>query len=327
MSEANLDEGPWRILEPEIWGERQARHHARVDALISAHLERRARGIKHPIEDFLFEYYSFRPSALRRWHPGVGVALRCLERQSREEFVGRRHYRAFEYGDDIDDRSATDGGGALVGLDAASVLEQRRRTVSQIRNLLTAVAARDGQFGCFGLHEWAMVMGSEPGQLRHPELGLRLTPAETSAVVENNRLVCSHIDAFRFFTPPARPLNELTPTREAQAAFDQPGCLHVGMDLYKWAAKLSPLAPSELMVDCFELAVELRVLDMRASPYDVTSLGHTPVRIETPVGKAEYVSEQRRLAKLAAPLRERIVDVCRWSLLRDGVHGWAGEQP
>ena len=30
------------------------------------------------------------------------------------------------------------------------------------------------------------------------------------------------------------------------------------MDLYKWAYKLSPLVPSELVADCFELAREIR---------------------------------------------------------------------
>lgn len=299
----------WRILEPAQWRSRQERHHERVDALVSAHKDRQARRIKHPIEDFLFEYYSFRPSHLRRWHPGVGLALRTRAEASGGEYASLRHYRTFG------------AAGGLVGVDVESVLGQRRRTIHQIENLLTAVAGRDGQFGCFGMHEWAMVMGSDPDQLRHRELGLRLSAEQTAEVVQRNRLVCSHIDAVRFFTPSAGPLNELVPTRETQAAFDQPGCVHVGMDLYKWAAKLSPLAPSELIVDCFELARELRVLDMRASPYDVTSMGYTPICVETPSGKAAYVAEQRRLAKLAAPLRERILDVCRRSRLSDGVRG------
>ena len=36
---------------------------------------RRRSGVKHPVHDFLFTYYSQRPAALRRWHPGWGVAL------------------------------------------------------------------------------------------------------------------------------------------------------------------------------------------------------------------------------------------------------------
>ena len=38
-------------------------------------LHRRRTGVKHPVADFLFTYYSYRPAQLRRWHPGAGVVL------------------------------------------------------------------------------------------------------------------------------------------------------------------------------------------------------------------------------------------------------------
>ena len=69
------------------------------------------------------------------------------------------------------------------------------------------------------------------------------------------------------------------------------------MDLYKWAYKLLPATPSELVADCFELAVAVRELDMRASPYDLAELGYPPVRIETPAGRAEYVARAGRLRR------------------------------
>lgn len=81
-------------------------------------------------------------------------------------------------------------------------------------------------------------------------------------------------------------------------------------DLYKWAYKLAPVTPSELMADCFALAVEVRELDMRASPYDLTDLGYSPVPIETPAGRAEYVRAQSVFADRAAPLRQRLVELC-----------------
>ncbi len=34
-----------------------------------------ARGHKHPVYDFLFEYYSWRPAHLLRWTPGFGVVI------------------------------------------------------------------------------------------------------------------------------------------------------------------------------------------------------------------------------------------------------------
>ena len=144
---------------------------------------------------------------------------------------------------------------------------------------------------------------------RH-DLPLRLGQAGTDAVVEGHRIRCSHFDAFRFFTPEAAPLNQLRPSRETQPALEQPGCLHANMDLLKWALKLGPAVPGELLLDCAELARDVRLLDMQASPYDVSSLGEPAVAIETPEGKAEYVGRQRELAERSAPLRARLLEVC-----------------
>ena len=91
---------------------------------------------------------------------------------------------------------------------------------------------------------------------------------------------------------------------------EQPGCLHSNMDLYKWAYKLSPASPSDLTADCFDLAREVRELDMRAAPYDLRPLGYEPVEIETAEGKATYVDAQRNFATRAQVLRARIIDVC-----------------
>ena len=82
------------------------------------------------------------------------------------------------------------------------------------------------------------------------------------------------------------------------------------MDLYKHAFRLSPMVGSDLVADCFELARDIRVLDMRASPYDLSGLGYEPVRVETPEGKQEYVAAQRVFAERAAPLRARLVASC-----------------
>ncbi len=83
---------------------------------------------------------------------------------------------------------------------------------------------------------------------------------------------------------------------------EQPGCLHANMDLYKWATKLAPLTPSQLIADCFELAVAVRELDMAASPYDLRAYGYEPVPIETPAGRAAYARAQAAFADRAAPL-------------------------
>ncbi len=277
------------VLDRAQWQQRSAAHAARVDAMVASHLARRRTGRSHPVEDFMFTYYSFRPTALRRWHPGPDVLLAGGSR-----LRDHRGYRAFDAG---------------VGLDPAYVHAQHDR-VRWIRDLLAATARRAPSFGCLGLHEWAMVYRTSPGQVRHRSWPLRLGSDGTDAVVEQHRLTCTHFDAFRFFTEPARPRNSVRPTRTGQQRQEQPGCLHAGMDLYKWAYKLSPMAPAELVADCFALARDIRVLDMRASPYDLSSLGYTPVRIETPAGKREYAEQQRAFTERAAPLRERLLGLC-----------------
>jgi hypothetical protein len=176
-----------------------------------------------------------------------------------------------------------------------------------VRQLLSATLARPAQLGCFGLHEWAMVY-REP-ERRHA-VPLRLGQAGTDAVVEAHQITCSHFDAFRFFTPEARPLNRAQLTRDSQVSEEQPGCLHAAMDCHKWATKLAPAVPGELALDCFALARDVRMLDMQASPYDLSDYGLEPVAIESQDGKAQYVARQRAFVECSTVLRERLVEVC-----------------
>ncbi|HXA14662.1 MAG TPA: hypothetical protein VNW23_06000, partial [Opitutaceae bacterium] len=117
----------------------------------------------------------------------------------------------------------------------------------------------------------------------------------------------------------ARPLNRVQPSRASAPEHEQCGCLHANMDLYKWAFKLAPFAPSGLIADCFALARDIREVDMRASPYDFSALGFAPVKIETPAGRGEYEQHQRDFATRADPLRARLLALCG-RLLAD----WSG---
>jgi hypothetical protein len=279
-------------LSATVWTPAQEAHEARVDAATAAHLRRREDGRGHPVEDFLFTYYRHRPAQLRRWHPGPGVALDQAAHLERADW---RFYRTV---------------GDAVVLDVEAFMTARGEAVGFVAGLVGATRSRPAQLGCFGLHEWAMVYRLGPEELRHAAWPLRLGTAGTDAVVEEQQIRCTHYDAFRFYTPPARSLNLLQPTRETQPELEQPGCLHAGMDLYKWAYKLSPAIPSDLVMDCFDLAREIRQLDMRASPYDLAELGYEPVRIETAAGRAEYAAAQRGFAARGQELRGRLLAVC-----------------
>ncbi len=197
----------------------------------------------------------------------------------------------------------------MATVDLPAFAARRGRTVDFVESLLRATLSRPGSFGCFGLHEWAMVYRADEAALRHTGSSLRLGREGTDAVVETHRLGCTHADAFRFFTDGAKPLNTLEPTRELALAHEQPGCLHAGMDVYKWCFKLAPAVPSDLTLDAFLLAREIRLLDMRASPYDLSALGLSPVPVETAEGKAAYAAAQRGFTARANALRHRLLAV------------------
>ncbi|WP_412864364.1 hypothetical protein [Cellulomonas sp. 179-A 9B4 NHS] len=82
------------------------------------------------------------------------------------------------------------------------------------------------------------------------------------------------------------------------------------MDVYKWCLKLGPAVPGDLLLDAFDLARDIRLVDMRASPYDVRPYGLDPIAVETPEGKADYVRRQRGFAARANALRTRLLAVC-----------------
>jgi hypothetical protein len=283
---------PVFLAEAE-WLERRQRHEARVTAFTAGHRARAARGEKNPVEDFLFHYYAFRPAWLQRWHPGPDV---ILAGPSAREFLRWPEY-------EVQAIDGTEG----VALNPAALPAHRREFVRWLHALLTTVQSRPAFFGCFGLHEWAMVYRQSPEEVRHNAWPLRFPPERLAEVVESMPLCCSHFDAFRFFTAPARPLNRLQPTRPAALELEQGGCLHANMDLYKWAFKLAPFTPAELTADCFELAREIRTLDMQASPYDLQALGFAPVPIETAAGRATYEQRQRAFSERARPLRTRLI--------------------
>ncbi|MGH3330933.1 MAG: 3-methyladenine DNA glycosylase, partial [Nocardioidaceae bacterium] len=174
------------VLDEATWQARRAAHEHRVDAWVQPHLRRRQAREAHPVEDFLFTYYSQRPAAFRRWHPGFGVVLES----GGPAYLGLKGYVEVSTG------STTGRMGSTTGRTAAAVsveyVETQRPLVLALHRLLTATANRPAQLGCFGLHEWAMVHRATESTegTRHP-WPLRLGPAGTDQVVESHRISCS----------------------------------------------------------------------------------------------------------------------------------------
>jgi hypothetical protein len=274
------------------WTARAAAHAARVAPWADAFLQRRSRNAKHPVDDFLFTYYNFSPAKLKQWLPSFEERLEVDEAVLETHPWLRNRWSVIRDG--------------VLALDSGLLDEAVRRAAIFITQLSANILARPARLRCFGLHEWAMVYQLTPEQVRHSGYQLRMSAEDLARFIESQTICCSHYDAFRFFTPEARPLNTVQPTLESRLDNEQGACLHANMDLYKWAYKLWPWCGSELIADAFLLSQEGRDLDMRASPYELASMGYPPLRIETEEGRAQYQREQQALAAKAVPVRERL---------------------
>jgi hypothetical protein len=276
------------VLSEQEWKESQSTHEQRVDDLVGQYLIERSQHKKNPVMDFLFQYYAFRPSMLKRWSPGLGVGLEYSNIEDLPEF----------------EELIINNDQAWIGLDTFP--ERRIRSTNWILEMLKSTRERRPSFGCFGMHEWAMVYKAE--KPRHDQVPLRMEPEELAEFVESRPLLCTHFDAFRFFTKQAQPMNRFELSRENFADSEQPGCIHSNMDLYKWAFKLYPWISSELILDAFELAYEARMIDMKASPYDLVEYGLDPIKIETDEGRIEYKELQEAIFEKGKPVRERLIN-------------------
>ena len=274
-------------LPKSEWMQRREAHRHQASRWTIPHRERRLRHAPHPINDFLFDYYSFRPSLLERWSPGWTYAL---AEASHDEFPKSEGW-------------IENGQGLQLSL--SSFPKHRLDSFRWMIQLLKITLERPPQFACYGLHEWAMVYKID--QTRYPKIPLRLSPGDLAQFVESQTICCTHHDAFRFYTPEARPLNRHQPTKANRLDLEQAGCIHVNMDLYKWAHKFYPWTPSDLILEAFELAIEARQIDMKASPYDLREWNLEPICIETAEGRLEYIEHQRKIHLKGIPLRQKIL--------------------
>ncbi|MDZ7690624.1 MAG: 3-methyladenine DNA glycosylase [Balneolaceae bacterium] len=278
-----------RIPESE-WRSRLRENEQRIAESIDDYLDRRQQQEKDPVIDFLFEYYAFRPSHLKRWSPGFG---RLLQGDSFEQL-------------EISELAIT-GDGAFLNPDLFP--DNRKSAVRWILTVLENSKDKQPSFGCFGMHEWAMVYKAD--RIRHNQFELRMPADELAEFVESRPLVCTHFDAFRFFTEEARPMNKHELDRDKFQQMEQPGCIHANMDLYKWAFKMYPWIGSDLIREAFELALDARFVDMKASPYDLRHRGLEPIEIETEDGRMEYVERQKEIFEKGRPVREKLTQEYR----------------
>jgi len=228
-----------------------------------------------------------------RWSPGVGTHLK-LDGST-----------AYSYLPEISEIEINSDGSSAY-LDTSLFPEKLQKSTRWIYELLTKTNTSKPFFGCMGMHEWAMVY--KAGQVRHNQVPLRLPDEEIAEIVESRPLLCTHFDAFRFFTDEAKPLNKNHLSRESFQNNEQPGCIHTNMDIYKWAYKRYPWISGDIIADAFLLAADARTIDMKASPYDLSDRGLEPIRIETESGRKEYLYHQTAIWERGLPIRNRLIE-------------------
>jgi hypothetical protein len=128
------------LLTTAEWQARAEAHRARVQQFTGPWRERRARGDVHPVYDFLFQYYHYPAGKLETWHPDAHEWL-VDSREARERFTAPVYV-------------ASDLG---IGRDANALSSSERAALDHALCVLRATEARPAHFGCFGMHEWAMV--------------------------------------------------------------------------------------------------------------------------------------------------------------------------
>ena len=64
-----------QVMDAREWRAAAAAHEARAGRYADPFAQRRARHEVHPVEDFLFTYYTLKPGQFKRWHPGAGIIL------------------------------------------------------------------------------------------------------------------------------------------------------------------------------------------------------------------------------------------------------------
>ncbi|MDP1879586.1 MAG: hypothetical protein Q8K60_01440 [Parachlamydiaceae bacterium] len=283
-------------LSIEEWTQRANVHAALITPITDSFIQRRSLRKKHPVHDFLFTYYNCSPTKLKQWVPSIQEELQFEDHLESNYPWLMGQFFLFN--------------GKNIRINQSFLPTHLFDLIKFILQLCRNILDKPSRFGCFGLHEWAMVYKSSKEEIRHQDNPLRIEPNEIEKFVKSQSLCCSHYDAFRFFTPEAAPLNTIKPSLHSRLHMEQGGCVHANMDLYKWSTKLWPWIGSDFIRKTFFHALEGRELDMRASPYDLKDYGYIPILIETESGRKQYQEEQQLYAGKAQILRNDLLNFC-----------------
>jgi hypothetical protein len=283
---------------------------------------------KHPIYNFLIEYYGLKgakgPKRLARWSPALSLLLQrdapvpcdagiLLEGAREDDFASVLHVR----GASIESEGILYSPGLFFGKGDSTRRDEAARAATPFiwyRDILQQTLSAEPIVHCHGLHEFAMQYQPKgapppPSGKYQSHLSLRLEQSVINEAVERKGISCTHVDALRFFAPAAGPLNHHGSKliRTDQLRLEQPACVHAQMDLLKIALRLQPFCGAELVERILDVALRARRLDVAASPYDASAYGVDVVPVETPEGRAMYRKEQIAQMKAAEPIRRQLL--------------------
>ena len=301
---------------------------------------------KHPIYNFLIEYYGLRgskgPRRLARWFPDPALMLSSSS-ESSSSSGDDRDIMAYS-GILLEGATEHDWGSGHLHLRGARQYpnqgivyspsyyyphmldgDTRNRNVTEMMDIATPFLWYQGilkqtlesepVLHCYGLHEWAMQYYPEgakppPSAKYQNHLPLRVSQQCINDTVERKGIRCTHVDALRYFAPAAGPYNKhgIQLQRLDQLRLEQSGCVHAHMDLIKLALRIQPFCNPELIRNALEIAIQGRRLDVAGSPYDCSSYGVQPIPIETSVGRNEFQLQQVELKDIATPVRQEVLE-------------------
>jgi hypothetical protein len=271
----------------------------------------------HPVYNFLHQYYRFSPAALLKYSPGPNIILSdSFHAEDQASSLLNSDFRCISYLHDGFYYSpfllrGTDGRDAIKKHNGSgrTLLDELVRC----RQLLQRSLERRPLLSCFGLHEWAMLYWPATQDRLRPKqenLPLRVSQDVINATVDANPLRCTHFDAWRFFHPSTQPRNVIpTLSRESQLQHEQPGCIHNTMDLFRIAHLAYPLISSKLLIEALEIAISARKIDMRSSPYDLSTVAgcENVIAVETPEGRRLMMQEQEKLYLDSIDIRKNLL--------------------
>ena len=130
-----------QVLDGSLWRAYAKEHERRAGRFADPFVRRRERGQAHPVEDFLFTYYTLKPGQFKRWHPGAGVILLdAAERTSWKFYRAATEDELLSAGLSPDDARTHAERGDAVLVDIPQFVDKRGTALTFTREILSNTA-------------------------------------------------------------------------------------------------------------------------------------------------------------------------------------------